>query len=164
MAKGDDTKETEPQRRNYPGAVALDAGTAALTAFARAGFRDSSIVLRWAEIAGPEISRLAVPIKLAESAQGGVLTLKAEPGAAVFLQHETRSLRERINAYLGRPAVARLKFVQGPLIHRPLAPPRPHRPATVPPDPTLSKYQGPDKVREALINLARARHIRSHSD
>ncbi|HEY1709799.1 MAG TPA: DUF721 domain-containing protein [Rhizomicrobium sp.] len=166
MAKDGDTKQTEqpPPRRNYPGAVAIDAGAAAQAAFARAGFRDSTIVLRWTEIAGPEIARLAVPIKLMESAQGGVLTLKAEPGAAVFLQHETRSLRERINAYLGRPAVTRLKFVQGPLIHRSAPSPRPARPASVPPDPTLSAYRGPDKVREALINLARARHVRSRSD
>ena len=76
------------------------------TAFVRAGFVDPTLVLRWEEIAGSETAALAQPIKLSEGPSGGVLTLKAEPGAALFLQHESRSLCERINAYLGRPAVA----------------------------------------------------------
>ena len=79
----------------------------------RAGFSDPTLVLRWEEIAGSETARLAQPIKLSESASGGVLTLRAEPGAALFLQHDSRALCERINAYLGRTAVSRLRFVQG---------------------------------------------------
>ena len=118
-------KEEQPfARRNWISPVAPDATSMAHTAFARAGFLDPTLVLRWEEIAGPETARLAVPIRFSEGPHGGVLTLKAEPGAALFLQHETRPLCERINGYLGRPAVARLKFVQGALASRPPPPAR----------------------------------------
>ena len=143
-------------------ALAPNATTVAHSAFVRAGFADPTLVLRWDEIAGPETARLARPIRLSQGPNGGVLTLKAEPGAALFLQHETRPLCERINAYLGRPAVARLRFVQGPLPPRPAPPARRPSPGTVPPtDPTL-KYNGPEGLRNALLDLARARRSRTN--
>lgn len=166
MAKADDTKKTddEPPRRNWVDVVSVDARAMATTAFARAGFRDPTLVMRWAEIAGPEIARLATPIKLTEGPHGAVLTLKAEPGGALFLQHETRSLCERINAYLGRPAVAKLRFVQGPLIHRPPPPPRRSPTPPVFKNDAALRFSGPDKVKDALVNLARARREAPGSD
>jgi hypothetical protein len=161
---GDKQIDEPPPRRNRVGAVAPEASAAAKAAFQRAGFRDPTLVQRWSEIAGPEIARIATPIKLTEGQQGGVLTLKAEPGGALFLQHETRSLCERINAYLGRPAISRLRFVQGALIHKPSPPPRPAKPPPAPSTDAAFGYQGPDKVREALINLARARRTPPTSD
>jgi hypothetical protein len=146
-----------PQRRNWMGEAGSDATLAARTAFTRAGFADPTLVLRWREIAGAETARLAFPIKLSEGAAGGVLTLKAEPAAALFLQHESRALCARINAYLGRVAVVRLRFAQGPLV-RP-APPPPRRPKPVEPpssDPAR-RWQGPPNLGQALLNLARQR-------
>ena len=93
-------------RRGRTTPLGTEAGLAGQTAFVRAGFADPTLVLRWEEIAGAETAALAQPIKLSEGPSGGVLTLKAEPGAALFLQHESRALCERINTYLGRPAVA----------------------------------------------------------
>ncbi len=107
-----------PPRRGRAAAVTRDAGFAAAQAFARAGFSDPSLVLHWRDIAGPEIARIARPLRFREGPSGGVLTLMAEPGAALFLGHDARALSERINAYLGRNAVAQVKFVQGAL--RPL--------------------------------------------
>lgn len=161
---GDKPTDEPPPRRNRVGAVAPEASAAASAAFNRAGFRDQTLILRWEEIAGREIARLATPIKMTEGPQGGVLTLKAEPGGALFLQHETRRLCERINAYLGRPAVSRLRFVQGTLIHK--RPPGPARAKPTPPPPNDAAfgYRGPDKLREALINLARARRTPPASD
>src|ERR1700712_2970295 len=81
----------EPQaRRGRAAPVAGDIGLAGGAAFHRAGFTDPSLVLRWTEIAGPEISRIARPLKFSEA--GGVLTLLAEPGAALFLGHDARAL------------------------------------------------------------------------
>ena len=134
-----------------------DAGTAANLAFARAGFSDPSLVLRWAEIAGSEIARIARPLKFSESASGGVLTLLAEPGAALFLGHDARALASRINAYLGRDTVSRVKFVQGALT-LPANPPPPPKPGPVPgkADPVY-KYRGPEDLKKALQSLARWR-------
>src|SRR5262249_23625884 len=102
-------------------------------------------------------ARLARPIKLSETAAGGTLTLKAEPAAALFLQHESRALCARINTYLGRSAVTRLKFVQGTLAAPPPPPPR----RGIPTEPSASdparRWKGPPSLGEALINLARSR-------
>ena len=150
----------QPQRRNWVLPLAPAATAAAQAAFARAGFPDPTLVLRWEEIAGPETARLARPIRFSQGPTGGILTLKAEPGAALFLQHETRPLCERINAYLGRPAVSRLRFVQGPLLPR--HSPQVHKamPGSIPPADPVQKYHGPEGLGEALRNLARMRRSR----
>ncbi|MDE3115366.1 MAG: DUF721 domain-containing protein [Pseudomonadota bacterium] len=154
---GDDQQSGEPPRRGRVATVARDAPALAAAAFARKGFPDPSLVLRWEEIVGAEVARLARPLKLNEGPNGGILTLKAEPGASLFLSHETRALCARINAYLGREAVTKLRFVQGPLVLRPLrrAPPRPA--AAVPKkDPSLA-FRGAQGLRDALASLARWR-------
>ncbi len=152
--------EQQPQRRNWISPLAPDATAVAHAAFARAGFTDPTLVLRWAEIAGPETARLAMPLRFSEGPHGGVLTLVAEPAAAVFLQHETRPLCERINAYLGRPAIARLRFVPGKVEPRPAPPSRRPPSGPVPAADPAQKYQGPQGLRDALLNLARARRTR----
>ena len=158
MTQSKDAKPPEPaKRRNWPGAIGRDAGANASAAFTRAGFSDPTLLLRWDEIAGAETARLARPVKLSEGPQGGVLTLRAEPGAALFLQHETRALTERINAFLGRPAIARLRFVQGPLTVRPSQKKRSLPPPPGPADPA-HRFKGPEGIRETLLALARARN------
>ncbi|MBI3678309.1 MAG: DUF721 domain-containing protein [Proteobacteria bacterium] len=161
MAQKRDDKQSDesasPPRRNRPEAVSRETMATAASAFVRAGFRDPTLVLRWDEIVGPEVARLARPLKLTEGASGGILTLKAEPAASLFLQHETRPLTERINAYLGRPAVAKLRFVQGPLERSTRPRPLRFKSATLPPgDPALA-YEGPTGVKDALLALAKAR-------
>jgi hypothetical protein len=142
------------ERRGRAAAIAPDASAVAATAFARAGFPDATLVLRWTEIVGAQVADVARPIRLDSS---GVLTLKAEPGAAVFLQHQSRVLAEQINAYLGKPMVARLRFVHGALQKGPPPPPvrRPQGPVPAS-DPAL-RYQGPEGLHAALLKLAGAR-------
>jgi len=148
--------EQPPQRRARPEPVGREITYAARTAFTRAGFADPTLVLRWVEIAGAETARIARPIKFTEGPSGGTLTLKAEPAAALFLQHETRPLCERINAYLGRPAVTKLRFIQGALTPLPALPRirRPVEPTTT--DPARA-WHGPEGLGKALLSLARMR-------
>jgi hypothetical protein len=152
-----ETQEAPPVRRNWAQAVSGDAGSVANTAFLRAGFSDPTLVLRWQEIAGPEVARLAQPVKFSDGPSGGTLTLRATPGAALFLAHEKRPLCDRINAYLGRPAVTQLKFSQGALLPPPPRPPRPKPPGPLPPGDPSSRYQGPEGLAKALQALARRR-------
>jgi hypothetical protein len=142
-------------RRGRAAPVSGDLGMAGGAAFTRAGFSDPSLVLRWTQIAGPEIAHIARPLKFRE--EDGVLTLLAEPGAALFLGHDARALAERINAYLGRQAVTRVKFVQGALTPTPAAPqlPKPG-PAAQAADP-VHNYRGPETLKNALQSLARWR-------
>src|SRR6185312_986331 len=142
--------DAQPQRRNRVMAVGGDAGRAAALAFARAGFSDPTLVLRWSEIAGPEVARLAQPVKFTDGPAGGTLTLRATPGAALFLAHEKRPLCERINAYLGRPAVTQLKFSQGALLPRPPVKTVTKKPGPLPPADPSRRYQGPQDLKAAL--------------
>ena len=152
--KQDATNETV--RRNRPEAVGRTKALAG-HAFARAGFSDPTLVLRWADIVGPDVARVAEPYKLSEGPYGGTLTLRAEPAASLFLQHQTRTLCERINAFLGRQAVAKLRFVSGALAERP-EPQWPRRPPKEAPagDPARD-FAGSEQLRAILLNLARAR-------
>jgi len=152
-----DAQEPPPQRHGRTIPVGADAPLAGAAAFARAGFRDPSLVLRWNEIAGAAVARIAQPLKYSESTTGGILTLRAAPGAALFLGHEKRALCERINAYLGRPAVSQIKFSQGALL--PPAPkPKPQKAAgPLPPADPSRRYEGPEALARAIQALARRR-------
>ena len=156
MARTPDQTQEAPHH-NRPTVIGADAGVTGAAAFIRAGFSDPTLVLRWNEIAGAEVARLAQPLKISEGPSGGTLTLRAVPGAALFLAHEKRNLCERINAYLGRPAVAQLKFSQGALLPRPppLKPGKPPHP--LPPDDPSRRYRGPEGLARALQALARRR-------
>jgi hypothetical protein len=149
--------DAPPQRRNRTLPVGGDIRSAAATAFLRAGFTDPSLVLRWSEIAGPEVARLAQPVKFTDGPSGGTLTLRAVPGAALFLAHEKRPLCERINAYLGRQAVTQLKFNQGALLPRPQVKPTMKKPGPLPPADPSRRYQGPEGLTHALQGLAKRR-------
>jgi hypothetical protein len=144
-------------RRNRATVVGADANVAAATAFVRAGFSDPTLVLRWNEIAGPEVARLAQPLKFSAGPSGGTLTLRAVPGAALFLAHEKRSLCERINAYLGHAAVSQLKFSQGALPMRADPPPPQKAAGPLPANDPSRRYQGPEGLTKALQALARRR-------
>jgi len=117
--------------------------------FARAGFTDPGLVLRWADIAGPAVARVARPLKWQDGESGATLTLKCESGAAVLLQHQTRELVQRLNAYLGANRVARLKLVPGRL-ESPAEPP--NHPSPLPP-----AESDPPTLPDALDRLARLR-------
>jgi hypothetical protein len=149
--------EAAPVRRNRTEPLAREARQAGAAAFSRAGFRDPTLVLHWDEIAGAQVAQLAKPLRMSEGASGGVLTLKAEPGASLFLQHESRALCGRINAYLGREAVVRLRFVQGPLLAKPGRIPSRPRPGRLSDDDPALAYEGPERLRGALLNLAKSR-------
>jgi hypothetical protein len=155
-------KAKEPQsgvRGNKPRPIHDEMRTQSAHAFSRAGFSDPTLLLHWREIAGEETARIATPVRLTNGTDGGTLTVKAEPGAALFLQHESPALIARVNAFLGRPAVAKLRFVQAPLIRTPPSKPRPQprqKQALSVKEPAR-RFQGPERVREALLRLAEAR-------
>jgi hypothetical protein len=160
MARSETRKqETVEERRNRTEVIGRS-GALGTAAFARAGFNDPTLVLRWIEIVGPDIARFAEPLKLSEGPSGGTLTLRAEPAAAVFMQHQTRALCDRINAFLGRPAVAKLRFVNGAVTPPPEPQRRPKPPAAPPAGDPAIGFAGSEALKAALLNLARARQIR----
>jgi hypothetical protein len=71
----------------------------------------------WPAIIGSDLTAATWPQALSRD---GVLKLRVAPAMALELQHRAPLVIERINLYLGRAAISRLAFVQGPL---PLTPP-----------------------------------------
>jgi len=126
-------------RHNWVRAASETALTEASGAFARAGFPDPSLVLRWTEIAGAAVARLARPMKWQEGESGATLTLKCEAGAAVLLQHQTRELIQRLNAYLGPGRIARVKIVPGQISRAPEPPDHPARTSALTPNSKQAK-------------------------
>jgi hypothetical protein len=155
--------DTPPQRRNRTDIVGRDAGHLATAAFTRAGFADPTLVLRWSDIVGAEVARIARPIRLTEGAAGGVLTILSEPAAALFLQHESRTLCERINTYLGRETVAKLKFLQGNVRAARILPSNPQLPNHAAANDPARRFQGSEGLQSALLALARARQARARN-
>ena len=76
----------------------------------------------WSAVIGADIAASSWPQALGRD---GALKLRVAAATALELQHRAPLLIERINVYLGRPAVSRLVFVQGPL---PIAPRARHSP------------------------------------
>ena len=98
-------------RRGRARPVGEDALGQAASVLGRSGFADPALVLRWADIAGPEVARVAAPLRMQEGPDGATLILASEPAAAVFLQHETRALIDRLNGFFGRKRISRLRFL-----------------------------------------------------
>ncbi len=109
----------------------------------------------WSAIAGPEWALTAWPVGYGRD---GVLKLRTAPAAALELQHRAPLLIERVNLYLGRPAVTRLVLIQAtlPLVPKPrrIAAEAPESGAGAAEDPRLSDIGDPG-LRAALQRLAR---------
>jgi hypothetical protein len=86
--------------------------------------------------------------------EGATLTLKCEAGAVVLLQHQTRALIERLNAYLGHGRIARLRLVAGTLAQS-AEPPNHPAPSFEPP--SSDGAAGKPALADALARLAGAR-------
>lgn len=103
----------EDERRPGLRAVGLAASRLAGPIVARHG---GGILARlkaeWPAVIGAEIAAVSWPQSLRRD---GVLKLRVAPAAALELQHRAPLLIERVNLYLGRPAISRVVFVQGPL-------------------------------------------------
>lgn len=120
------------------GLRALGETVAALTRpiIGRRGIARGALIADWATIVGERLAASSQPERIAYAAKRsseGTLHLRvASGGLAMELQHFEPVLIERINAYFGYPAVARVKLIQGPL---PL--PAGGKPPPVPPPPRV---------------------------
>lgn len=83
------------------------------------GLGESGLLADWPTIIGSELADTSLPLRLTFPKRGervgGTLTLRVAAGHALVLQHLEPVLIERINGYLGYAAIARLRYLQGPL-------------------------------------------------
>ena len=124
------------------------------------GKRGGGLLVRlktdWPAIVGTDWAAVSWPMAVTRD---GCLKLRTTAVAALELQHRAPLLIERVNVFLGRPAVTRLILVQGPL-PLPAAP----RGSSPPPlacgetaalDERVSNIADPG-LRTALFRLGRA--------
>ncbi|HEX7823244.1 MAG TPA: DUF721 domain-containing protein [Sphingobium sp.] len=106
-------------------------------AFRKFGFIQSSIVTRWAEIAGARHASLSMPESIrfpVGKKSDGTLHLIVASGHAPIIQHVIPELMERVNRFFGYNAVAKIAIRHGEVRGEPPAdrpPPRMLRPIPV---------------------------------
>src|SRR4051812_43315079 len=103
-------------------------------AYAKQGFAARELVIRWAEIAGPEIAAHSEPLKIqwprpveGQPQEPATLVLRVEGPMALEIQLASDVILQRVNRFFGWSAVGRLALRQAPLARRdkPKPPPAP---------------------------------------
>jgi hypothetical protein len=131
---------------------------------AKRGFATADLISAWADIVGPRYATTTMPEKITwprrdqtKAPAGATLVIRVDSGMAIYLQHETSVMLDRINGFLGFGAVSQLKIVQGVV--------SPQRKAVTAPPPlsqadeaivadTVASVES-DGLREALARLGR---------
>lgn len=117
--------EKREERRGSAGPRALAGAIAQIAKpiLGRRGFAQAAIVTDWPAIAGPALATRSLPMRVqypAGSRAEGTLQLRVADGAmAMQVAHLEPLILERINAYFGYKAVARIAIFQGPIPRRP---------------------------------------------
>jgi hypothetical protein len=118
---------------------------AALDASARArGFATTSLLSEWGTIVGADLAQFTMPDRVVwprrreESEvpaplkgrrdEGATLVLRVEGPRAIEVQHRSGQILERVNAYFGYRAIAEMRILQAPVLHK-----APRRPVSEPP-------------------------------
>ena len=130
-------------------------------AFRRRGFTEPALATSWRAVVGEEAADHAIPLKIAfprGARSGGTLHVRVEGAYAAEMQHNAPRIVERLNAFYGYAAIARLALHQGPVqTARPAGPtreaPRGDPPAGSPPD---VEGIGDPGLRDALRRLGDA--------
>jgi hypothetical protein len=126
-------------------------------AFAKHGFASADLLSHWPDIIGAENAALCVPERITwprpkpdATPPAGTLTVKAAAGRALDVQYKAAQLLERINAYLGYRAIAKIKVQPGSLL-----PPVNATPALPHADPPSGLERIEDgHLKDALIRLS----------
>jgi hypothetical protein len=156
----------KPERRNRLSALASDVPALTKLALGKRGFAEADLIGQWARIVGPDLARIALPVKLrlprakpepnaggiTPNVAGGTLTLRTSSAASLEIQHQKPRILERIATYFGYPAVTEIRIEIGDRRR-----PAPKRPAGKPAAfPALDNVADPD-LRAALERLGAAR-------
>ncbi len=86
---------------------------------------------RWPEIAGESLARICEPVKIirqrstAAAPRAGTLEVRVSGAFAPLVQHQSATLIDRVNLYLGGRQVERIRIVQGVLTTKAKTPPPP---------------------------------------
>jgi hypothetical protein len=140
--------------RKGPRALLQDARAAASGPFAAHGFGNPQLILRWRDFAGPALGQMSAPLSLTPD---GLLTISADPSVALFLQHQTATIVQRVNLALGPAVVRKVKVVKGRFA-KPSMPPVRRAPSAAERDWVAVRVSGAKdpELRAALERLGQA--------
>ena len=128
------------------------------------GFAAASIIARWPEIVGVELSRFALPMEVkfprGRNAGATLLLRVSSSAAATMLTHKAPVIIARVNRFFGYEAVGRIEANHGPLPKPAASPPPPAPNPEIPADVAAQTAEiSSDDVRNALQKLgARLQH------
>lgn len=134
MASNDNTRA----RRRYSAQLGSLVSNIGDKSFRRRGFMHSQIVTQWHQVVGPSLAGVSAPECLRfppGKKRGATLTIRADSGVGLELQHHMNMILERVNMYFGYTAVEKISIRQGPL------PQRLNAPRIRPPARTLTKSE-----------------------
>jgi hypothetical protein len=126
-----------------------------------------ALLQSWEEIVGQRLAAASRPERLVwprrhdedEPFRPATLIVACEGAAALTLQHETGELIQRLNAFLGFPAIGRVRIVQKPVARQAVDPPPSPQPLSADEEARLSRMltnvEDAD-LRHALESLGRA--------
>ncbi len=79
---------------------------------------------RWTEIAGESLAKLCEPIRIIKGRVhgSGALEIRVMGAYAPLVQHQSATLIDRINLFLGAKTIDKLRLIQGPLTQTPKKP------------------------------------------
>ncbi len=156
-------------RYGRPAMVGMFSAKIATPILDKRGFASGAVITRWPEIVGAELAAFAVPLEIKfprhRNDKATLVLQVANGSAATLLQMKAPVLVDRVNAFLGYAAIARIEAQQGPL-------PRRTR-AQIKPEPVLNAAEESDieqkiknvvapDLRVALQKLGSAIARRSH--
>lgn len=122
-----------PDRRPAKGVFARAVGSfvpkLAAKAFEKYGFHSAEIMTAWPRVVGSEIAGFTAPERIkwprgtgdadGTGASGGAtLVVRVEPARALDVEYRSAEIIDRINRYFGYRAIAGLRLVQAPLLHK----------------------------------------------
>ncbi len=105
------------ERRGRLRAIAAEVPRIAGPVLGKRGFGEAQLVTQWDAVIGAELAEKLSPERLTfprGERRNGTLRLRVAPGLGPEIQPREPVLIERINAFFGYGAVARLAFIQGP--------------------------------------------------
>jgi hypothetical protein len=115
------------KRRGGLRALGAEIPRIAGAALGKRGFGEAQLVTQWEAVIGEALANKLSPERITfprGERRNGTLRLRVASAFATEAQHLEPVLIERINAFFGYGAVARLVFIQGPPLNAAPAPPR----------------------------------------
>ena len=103
---------TDRRKRGFERAASLVAGRVRGAGESR-GFAVSRLLTHWADVAGPDVARIARPVDVSYGRGfGATLTLLTTGANAPMLEMQKDTIRERVNACYGYAAIQKVRITQ----------------------------------------------------